>query len=61
MNKGQLIDAVAERTGQHKGAVDSVLDALRDVIHEELKAGGEVMLPGWESGIFEIKRNILVK
>ena len=37
---------IAEETGLSKTAVDGVLDALRTSVHSELKAGGDVYLPG---------------
>lgn len=46
MNKTELIDAVAAKTGQPKSHISDAFDALRDTIHEQLKAGNEVTLHG---------------
>lgn len=45
MNKKDLVDAIAERTGANKTAVNDVLDALASVVLEEVKSGGEVTVP----------------
>lgn len=51
MNKGELIDAVAEATGQSKAAVGGVLDATLDTITGALKKGDKVTFTGF--GTFE--------
>lgn len=51
MNKSELIDAVAQRTGQTKGDTGKSLDALIDVIIEAVVAGDKVQLVGF--GTFE--------
>lgn len=51
MNKSELIDAVAEKTGQTKGDTGKSLDALIDVIIEAVVAGDKVQLVGF--GTFE--------
>ena len=51
MNKGELIDAVAESTGQSKSAVSSVLDATLETITGSLKNGDKVTFTGF--GTFE--------
>ncbi len=51
MNKGELIDAVAESTGQSKSAVSSVLDATLEAITGSLKNGDKVTFTGF--GTFE--------
>ena len=45
MKKSELVDALAGASGQAKGAVESVLDALPDVMLSAL-ASGAVVLPG---------------
>jgi DNA-binding protein HU-beta len=45
MKKSELVDALAEASGQTKGAVESVLDALPGVILSAL-ATDSVVLPG---------------
>ena len=51
MNKGQLVDALARRTGLPRPTADAVVRALFDtpsgLITEELRASGEVALPGF--------------
>jgi len=37
---------IAEATSLSKADVDRVLDALRTSVHDELKGGGDVYLPG---------------
>ena len=51
MNKGELIDAVADSTGQSKAAVGSVIDATLDTITAALKNGDKVTFTGF--GTFE--------
>lgn len=46
MSKKELIDAIAEQTGETKKAIGNVLDALSNVVVADLKAGAEVTLPG---------------
>lgn len=46
MTKAELIEAIANATGESKAAVDRVLGALGSVSTEALKSGGEVILPG---------------
>ena len=51
MNKSELIDAVAQKTGQTKGDTGKTLDALIDVIIEAVVAGDKIQLVGF--GTFE--------
>jgi len=48
MNKGQLVDLLAERTGLSRPRADSIVRALFDpetgILAEELRAGGRVAL-----------------
>jgi DNA-binding protein HU-beta len=47
MNKSQLVQAVATKTGLSNNAIDKMLDGLTEVIQEELKTpGNEVALVG---------------
>lgn len=46
MNRSELVSAVAERSGQSKGAVEDVLGVLGDVVGDALVAGDKVTLPG---------------
>lgn len=46
MTKAELIDAVAEASGEGKAAAERVIDALTGVIHGQLADGKEVSLPG---------------
>jgi DNA-binding protein HU-beta len=50
MNRTELVDAVAERTGVKKGDVDSTLKGLFDVVAGVVAKGDEkVTIPGWIS------------
>lgn len=51
MNRSDLIDAIASKTGQTKKAADSVLTALTDTIMETVASGDKVTLVGF--GTFE--------
>lgn len=46
MNKSELVEAIASRSGLEKKQVNAVLDALNDIVYSELKAQHEVVLPG---------------
>ncbi len=54
MNKAELVDRVAEATGQAKSEVDNSLRAILGVITEELSKGNKITLVGF--GTFE-RRN----
>lgn len=47
MNKEQLIDALAKRTGFTKVDLRKVLDALLDIVTSELRSGGVVKIVGF--------------
>lgn len=47
MNKGELISAVAEKTGLSKGQTGEVIDAALAAITGALKTGDEVKLVGF--------------
>lgn len=46
MSKTELIEAIASQSGLEKKQVNAVLDALNNVIYQELKAQREVTIPG---------------
>jgi nucleoid DNA-binding protein len=46
MSKTELIEAVANQSGLEKKQVGAVLDALNNVIYQELRAEREVTIPG---------------
>ena len=47
MNKAELIDKLAEKTGLVKKQVEDVLQGFEDVVVETLKENGEVTLTGF--------------
>ncbi len=49
MNKKELIDALAEKTGKSRKESAEFLDALIGTVKEELKKGGSVNLVGFGS------------
>lgn len=53
MNKTELIAAVAEKTGATRKDTEKTVNAMLDLIGEELAAGGRVQLVGF--GAFETK------
>lgn len=53
MNKTELINAVAAKTGVSKKDADKVISATLDTIVETMKAGEKVSLVGF--GAFEVK------
>lgn len=54
MNKAELIAALSERTGASKKAAETSLNALVEVITEELKNDGKIQLVGF--GTFEVRK-----
>ncbi|MCL2003853.1 MAG: HU family DNA-binding protein [Oscillospiraceae bacterium] len=54
MNKAELINAVAEKTGTTKKDSDTVISAVFDVIATTLAEGDKVQLVGF--GSFEVKK-----
>lgn len=46
MKKSELVDALAQATGQTKAGVEAVLDALPDAVMKGLRRGDSVTLPG---------------
>jgi DNA-binding protein HU-beta len=51
LNKGELVDAVAEASGESKRTVQAVLDTTIDTIQKHVKRDERVSLPGF--GTFE--------
>ncbi|MDP3993619.1 MAG: HU family DNA-binding protein [bacterium] len=47
MNKVELADAVAGKTGMGKADAEKAINAVVDVITEQLKAGSEVSITGF--------------
>lgn len=52
MNKVELADAVAAKTGMNKADAEKAINAMVEVITEQLKSGGEVNLTGF--GAFSV-------
>ncbi|QUY45755.1 HU family DNA-binding protein [Acaryochloris marina] len=53
MNKGELVDEIAENTGLTKKQADTILTALTDIIIETVSSGEKVILVGF--GSFEAR------
>lgn len=53
MNKTELINAIAEKTGVAKKDAVQVVDAFTEVVTDELKNGGDLRLVGF--GTFKVK------
>jgi DNA-binding protein HU-beta len=51
MNRSQLVDAVADRTGTHKDDAAKAVDAVIDTIKDTVAAGEKVVIIGF--GTFE--------
>ena len=54
MNKAELIDAISKKTGASKKASEASLNAVTEIISEELKKGDKVQLIGF--GSFEVRK-----
>ena len=54
MNKAELIDAIAKKTGASKKASEASINAIVETISAELKKGGKVQLVGF--GSFEVRK-----
>ena len=52
MNKTELIDAMASKTGRTKKNAEAALNAFVETVSEELVKGGKVALTGF--GTFEV-------
>ena len=46
MTKAALVAALADKTGMDKKSAGAALDAVTDIITEEVSGGGAVTLPG---------------
>lgn len=53
MNKVKLIEAIASKLKITKKEVENILDSFEEIITQELKNGGKVVLTGF--GQFEVK------
>ena len=49
MNKAELVNAVAEKSGQPAAAVGSVIAAFEEVITSAVASGDKVQMPGFLS------------
>lgn len=54
MNKAELLDKLAEKTGMPKKQVEHVLEKFQELVVETLLSSGEVTLTGF--GTFSAKR-----
>lgn len=53
MNKGELIDVIAEKAGITKKVANQTLDAILDTVIETVSGGDKVTLVGF--GTFEVR------
>lgn len=53
MNKNELIDAIAARTGESKAATRRIINEMVDVITDELRDGARVLISDF--GVFDIQ------
>ena len=49
MNKAELVNAIAEKSGQTAAAVSSVLGAFEEVVTSTVAGGDKVQIPGFLS------------
>ena len=49
MNKAELVNALAEKTGQPASSVGAVLTAFEEVVTSTVAGGGKVQMPGFLS------------
>lgn len=56
MNRAELIDALAEKTGSTKADAGRNVTALTEIITDTLKKGGNVALVGF--GTFEVRKRV---
>ena len=54
MNKAELVDAIASKTGSSKKAAEAALNATIEAISASLKKGDKVQLVGF--GSFDVKK-----
>lgn len=55
MTKSQMITALAEKTEMSKKEVTSFMESLSDLVYNEVKKGGECILPGFGK-LVKVKR-----
>lgn len=55
MNKSDLVNAIAEKTGGSKSDAETHLAAMTDAIVEAVASGDEVKIPGF--GKFDVREN----
>ena len=55
MSKSEFLSALAEKTGLNKKQAGTAMDAVSAIVSEQLKASGEVTIPGL------IKLNVSIK
>lgn len=55
MNKAELIDSIAAKTGLGKKDIDTMLESCLASIMETLKAGGEVTLTGFGTFLAKVR------
>lgn len=49
MNKSELIDAIAERTGIAKSTVDEVIKGMTETVEDRVAKGDKIQIPGFIS------------
>jgi DNA-binding protein HU-beta len=49
VNKTELIDAIADRTGVAKSTVDAVIKGMTETIEENVAKGDKISIPGFAS------------
>jgi DNA-binding protein HU-beta len=49
MNKAELIDAIADRTGIAKSTVDEVIKGLSETVESQVASGDKIAIPGFLS------------
>ncbi|MEZ0234301.1 MAG: HU family DNA-binding protein [Actinomycetota bacterium] len=49
MNKAELVDAIADKSGIAKSTVDEVIKAMTETIESEVAKGDKISIPGFIS------------
>jgi DNA-binding protein HU-beta len=49
MNKAELIDAIADRTGIAKSTVDEVIKGMTETVETQVAKGDKIAIPGFVS------------
>jgi DNA-binding protein HU-beta len=49
MNKAELIDAIADRTGIAKSTVDEVIKGMTETVESQVAKGDKIAIPGFVS------------